>query len=148
MLELTRYIHLNPLRAGLIKSLNELDRHDYAGHSAMMGLRENDWQDTVYMLRRFGRRTAEARRHCRSFVSKGIAQGRRPELTGGALIRSVGGWTALKALRKAKLYTKGDERILGDSDFVQQTLDHADEQLEQNLRFARKATMSIALPAG
>ncbi len=109
LLELTRYIHLNPLRAGLVKSLTELDRYEYAGHSAIMGRRKNDWEDTDFILRRFGRRPTDARRHYRSFVSKGIEQGRRPELTGGGLIRSVGGWTALKALRKAKIYTKGEK---------------------------------------
>ena len=134
LLELTRYIHLNPLRSGLVKSLYELDRYEYAGHSTIMGRRDNDWQDTDFILRRFGRRPADARRHYRTFVAKGIKQGRRPELTGGGLIRSVGGWTALKALRKAKAYTKGDERILGDSDFVQQTLDNADEQLERKYK--------------
>ncbi len=131
LLELTRYIHLNPLRAGLVKSLRELDRYAFAGHGAIIGRRENDWQDTVYILRRFGRRLADAKRRYRNFVAKGIEQGRRPELTGGGLIRSVGGWTALKALRKAKVYAKGDERILGDSDFVQQALENADERLER-----------------
>ncbi len=130
LLELTRYIHLNPLRAGLVKSLNELDRYDFTGHCFILGRRENDWQDTEFILRRFGRRLADAKRNYREFVRKGVEQGRRPEFTGGGLIRSVGGWTALKALRKAKVYTKGDERILGDSDFVQQVLENADEQLE------------------
>jgi hypothetical protein len=125
---------LNPLRAGLVKSLDELDRYEYAGHSVIMGRRDNDWQDTAYILRRFGRRPVDAKRHYRTFVAKGIKQGHRPDFTGGGLIRSVGGWTALKALRKAKVYTKGDERILGDSDFVQQTLDNADEQLERKYK--------------
>jgi hypothetical protein len=44
--------------------------------------------------------------------------GRGPELTGGGLIRSMGGWTSVKALRSAKAYMKGDERILGDGDFL------------------------------
>ena len=50
--------------------------------------------------------------------------GKRPELTGGGLVRSAGGWSALKTLRKANVYIKGDERILGDSDFVEGTLKH------------------------
>ncbi len=134
LLELTRYIHLNPLRAGLVKNINELDRYGFAGHCAILGKCENDWQNTEFILRRFGRRRADAKRHYRDFVCKGIDQGRRPELTGGGLIRSVGGWTALKALRKAKVYTKGDERILGDSEFVQQVLENADEQLERKYK--------------
>jgi hypothetical protein len=102
LLEPTRYIHLNPLRTAAVKSLKELDRYAYAGHSTIMGRRDNDWQDTAFILRRFERRPADAKRHHRNFVAQGIEQGRRPELTGGGLIRSVAGWTALKALRKAK----------------------------------------------
>ncbi len=92
------------------------------------------YDDTEFILRRFGRRRANSKRHYRDFVCKGVEQGRRPELTGGGLIRSVGGWKALKALRKAKVYTKGDERILGDSEFVQQVLENADEQLERKYK--------------
>ena len=35
--ELVRYIHLNPLRAGLVQDLNQLDAHPYAGHATLMG---------------------------------------------------------------------------------------------------------------
>jgi len=44
-------------------------------------------------------------------------QGRRPDLVGGGLLRSHGGWASLKALRKAGAHQKGDERILGESTF-------------------------------
>jgi len=43
--------------------------------------------------------------------------GRRPELTGGSLIRSPGGWAEVKALRRAQTYMKGNEKILGDNDY-------------------------------
>lgn len=36
----------------------------------------------------------------------------------GGLIRSMGGWAAVKALRRDATYMKGDELILGDGDFV------------------------------
>ena len=38
-----------------------------------------------------------------------------------------GGWMAVKALRKAKVYMKGDERILCGSDFAEQVLVQAQE---------------------
>lgn len=37
LLELVRYIHLNPLRAGLAQSLHDLDQYRYCGHSVLMG---------------------------------------------------------------------------------------------------------------
>ena len=57
--------------------------------------------------------------------------GRRKELTGGGLIRSMGGWTVVKSMRKAKIFEKSDERILGDGDFVAHVLSVAEEQMEQ-----------------
>ena len=41
LLELIRYIHLNPLRAGLVKDLRELDKYPWTGHSAILGKRKN-----------------------------------------------------------------------------------------------------------
>jgi len=99
LLELVRYIHLNPLRAKQVSSLRQLDRYRYSGHSALMGNRPNDWQATDAVLRFFGRSVSQARRHYRHFVEQGVALGKRPELTGGGLIRSLGGWGALKAMR-------------------------------------------------
>ena len=54
------------------------------------------------------------------YVEKGIALGKRPELTGGGLIRSMGGWGQAKALRRTGTRLKSDERILGESGFVEQ----------------------------
>jgi hypothetical protein len=39
---------------------------------------------------------------------------------GGGLTRSMGGWAAVKSMRKANIFEKSDERILGDGDFVEQ----------------------------
>ena len=55
LLELTRYIHLNPLRAGLVKNLEELKRYPWAGHSVLMGVIKRDWQDRETILSFFGR---------------------------------------------------------------------------------------------
>jgi hypothetical protein len=138
LLELARYIHLNPLRAKLVNTLIELDRYPYSGHSVIMENCEKEWQDKGYILRRFGTQLSKAKLEYRSFVEDGIGQGRRLELIGGGLVRSAGGWAALKTLRKAKIYMKGDERILGDSDFVLQSLQKANEQLEQKYRIRSK----------
>lgn len=44
LLELVRYIHLNPLRAGLVSSIKQLEQYRYSGHSILVGKRKNDWQ--------------------------------------------------------------------------------------------------------
>jgi predicted transcriptional regulator len=47
------------------------------------------------------------------------------------LLKSFGGWTALKGFHKAGIRFKGDERILGDSDFVENVLKSAEEALAE-----------------
>jgi REP element-mobilizing transposase RayT len=130
LLELTRYIHLNPIRARIIKSLVELDSYPYTGHCCLMGEHPNNWQAREKVLAMFGRGVSVATRAYRAFIQEGVAAGRRPELTGGGLIRSSGGWSAVKAGRKAKAHMKSDERILGDGDFVQSVLDAQKEKLD------------------
>jgi hypothetical protein len=132
--ELVRYVHLNPLRAKLVRDVKALGNYPYGGHSAVLGNVKNDWQQVDDVLGLFGKRKSDARKAYVRFVSKGIAQGRRPELTGGGLVRSAGGWAALSALKGEAVRLKGDERILGDSDFVDAVLKAADEQLERRYR--------------
>jgi putative transposase len=84
-----------------------------------MGNRPNDWQATGAELRFFGKSVSRARRQYRHFAEQGICLGRRLELTGGGLIRSLGGWSTVKSMRRLREHVKSDERILGDSDFVQ-----------------------------
>jgi len=131
LLELIRYIHLNPLRARLVSDLNQLSKYSYAGHSVLMGKIKNDWQDIDSVLKMFHKKAGPARRKYSAFVKRGILKGKRLDLIGGGLIRSAGGWSAIKAQRKAKIYQKGDERILGDGDFVNQTLNAANEAMER-----------------
>ena len=124
-----RYILTNPLRAGLVGSMHQLDQYRYCGHSVLMGKINNNWQDTHYVLKLFGKRVLSARKRYREFVKKGVKKGRRSDLTGGGLIRSTGGWTTLKSYRRQKIHVKGDERILGDSDFVESVLEEQNERL-------------------
>ncbi len=96
LLELVRYIHLNPLRTGIGKELKELDKYPYCGHSVLMGKYKREWQDADYILRFYNSKNLTARRRYRKYVEKGIGDGRRPDLVGGGLVRSAGGWWWLK----------------------------------------------------
>ena len=128
--ELVRYIHLNPLRAELVASVAELERYPWSGHSVLLGKIENDWQDSDYVLNWFGSGQREARRNYRQFIKQGVNHGRRPELVGGGLIRSAGGWSAVKALRKSDMQAASDERILGSSEFVEQVIKESEKKLK------------------
>jgi len=134
LLELTRYIHLNPLRAGLVPDLEALGRYPWAGHSALTGQVERDWQDTNTIQGYFARRPKEAVRRYKAFVAEGISRGRRPELVGGGLIRSLGGWSQVLSLRRKGLRMAADDRVLGDGDFVEQIRSESAELEKETLR--------------
>jgi putative transposase len=89
------------------------------------------FKDVDYILNRFGGKIPKARRLYLEFVKKGVAPGPRADLTGGGLVRSAGGWSALKAMRQGESRMKGDERILGEGDFVATVLKAAQGNLDQ-----------------
>lgn len=113
LLELVRYIHLNLLRVGIVKNLSELNRSPWTGHSALVGKKKKGWQDTEYILSFFGNGPKGMKKYL-EFIQEGIPLGRRPELVGGGLIRSLGGWSAVLALRGRIERQIVDARILGD----------------------------------
>lgn len=131
--ELVRYIHLNPLRAGLVDTLTKLDRYKWCGHSVVMNHCENQWQDRRYALKWFGRKEAEAQKSYKEFVKKGIALGKREDLTGGGLIRSAGGWSVVKAMRHSGITEESDARILGSGAFVSKAIKQAAEKVKFQL---------------
>lgn len=132
--ELVRYIHLNPLRAGQVESLRALEHFPWCGHATVLGQRPQPWHDRRAVLAWFGasERTAVAR--YRAFVGEGIPLGRRPDLVGGGLVRSAGGWAAVRTRRHRKEPTLGDPRILGSGDFVAHLLHDAEAQQVAALR--------------
>ena len=134
--ELVRYIHLNLLRAGLVKDLQELGRSPWSGHSALIGETKREWQDTEYVLSFFGEGRKGIKKYL-EFIREGIPLGQRPDLVGGGLIRSLGGWSAVLALRGQREEQVADARILGDGDFVQGVLSEMDDFAKENLRLPR-----------
>ena len=119
LLELVRYLHLNPLRAKVVSGLPALERYPWTGHSALLGTVPRPWQDTGTILTQFGPTRRRARQAYRTFVQEGVAGQSRPELQGGGLVRSLGGWDAVRQLRRGREAYLGDERILGSSAFVE-----------------------------
>ncbi|MBT8340950.1 MAG: hypothetical protein HKP58_08035 [Desulfatitalea sp.] len=100
----------------------------------IMGQNKKQWQDADYILGFYDRKRLTARGCYRENIEKGIGDGRRPDLIGGGLVRSAGGWSVVKAKRKGLDRIKGDERILGDEAFVESVLKEAQEGLERKSR--------------
>jgi len=148
LLELTRYIHLNPLRAGLVKNMGELAKSDRSGHAIVMGVIDGSWQDRDSILAYFGNQRKRAIEKYERFVEEGVNKGRRPDLVGGGLVRSLGGWSQVLSSRRAGNKTFRDERILGSSDFAGAAIKEAEEREADTLRLKEKIPSLKTLAEG
>ncbi len=131
LLALVRYIHLNPVKAGLLKSLSQLDRYQWTGHSGLLGEHQPPWQSVDEILGLFAVQRNTARQRYREFVAEGLKVEQGPDLSGGGLIRSYGGWEGIQSMRREHELRVGDERILGDSHFVEQSLKEDELRLKE-----------------
>ena len=111
LLELVRYIHLNPLRVGLVSDLAALDHYPWSGHAVMMGNCQLEGHTTTEVLGHYGKSLSRARQNYRQFVEDGIPVGRREKFTGGGLMRS--------RQEDSDNLESFDERILGSGEFVE-----------------------------
>lgn len=134
LLELTRYIHLNPLRAGIVNDVKGLRGYEWCGHSTIMGIVKRPWQDRDTILSYFGNRSEVAMEKYEQFVEDGVKVGDRPDLVGGGLIRSLGGWSQVLSLKRAGSKIFSDERILGSSNFVKTVIEDAEKKEKETLR--------------
>jgi putative transposase len=96
--ELIRYIHLNPVRAGIVREPKD---YPWSGHRAYLGLETIPWLTTDWVLLQFSGRLSMARRAYERFVSEGKGGGRREEYYSGS---------------------GSDSRILGDDTFIKEVL--------------------------
>jgi REP-associated tyrosine transposase len=138
LLELTRYIHLNPIRAGIVKDMEELAPFPWTGHSALMGRVKRPWQSEKAILAYFGKRKEDAIANYEDYLREGIGLGKRPDLVGGGLIRSLGGWSQVLSLRRKGERIASDERVLGSGEFVEKVLSEAEDKEKDTLRWRRK----------
>lgn len=139
--ELVAYIHLNPLRAGLVKDMGELAGFPWSGHRALLGKKSVPWQAVSETLSHFGPKVHAARREYLDFLAN--HKDMRPgALSGGGLIRSRGGiWEVMKHKDDREVF---DSRILGEGDFVETSLRRGFEDVtaERPIRMTLEEAMS------
>ncbi len=123
LLELIRYIHLNPLRAGIIEKVQELADYRWTGHAGVLGKHRQNWHDTDATLKFFGNSNFTALNHYQRFISCDKPEGNRQNLSGGGLIRSAGGWEEIVRARQEHRLCIGDERILRQDEFVKKAIE-------------------------
>ncbi len=138
LLALVRYIHLNPARAHIVKTMEELGRYPWSGHRALIGKTKYPWMDTETVLTQFGDKKKRAVEEYRRFVREEFSAKRNPELTGGGLVRSQGGWSRVLALQRKGQKHESDERILGSGDFVHTILKEVEERQLRQTKLRRQ----------
>lgn len=100
LFQLVRYIHLNPVRAAMVK---DPEKYLWSGHRAYLGKEFLPWLTTDWMLSQFGKSVSQAQSRYKSFVLNEIGATRRVEFHSGG----------------------EDSRILGDDNFVDKCLSDA-----------------------
>jgi hypothetical protein len=132
LLELIRYIHLNPIRAELVNNLKELDRYPWSGHAVLMGNRKMDGQVLEEVFQRFGQNVFSAREKYRQFIGDGLTTGHRDDLVGGGLKRRRG-------IKNDSAHRDHfDPRVLGSRVFI--------DNLLRNKMLREKINISLPLP--
>jgi len=144
LLELVRYIHLNPVRSLLPVTIDSLDRYPWTGHATLLGKRHFAAQDTDFVLRHFDRTVGKARHAYRLFVREGAQGAKIPDLEGGGLHRSSAGWRLMPKLSSGRERWASDERILGSSDFVREVIARANDELPLDGKFNKDPAVLIS----
>jgi len=104
LLELVRYIHLNPVRAEMV---NDPAEYPWSSHRAYCGNESIPWLTTELALGCLSENASNARLKFNEFVTAGIAEGHRNEFHGGS---------------------ETDSRLLGDDTFAERVLDEAEKK--------------------
>lgn len=76
LLELVRYIHLNPVRA---KMVGLPDEYPWSGHRALLGKEVFSWYVTDYVLSLFDNDFTKASKMYDDLIYDGLSEGTRPE---------------------------------------------------------------------
>lgn len=98
LLALVRYIHLNPVRAKMVR---QPSAYPWSGHRCYLGKEALPWLHTEWVLSQFGKRINTCHQRYKEFVRAGHGEGYREEFHGGG----------------------EDHRVLGNDRFVEKVLE-------------------------
>lgn len=128
-----RYVHLNPVKAGLVAGVEALAEYPWAGHGALMGRSEVPFQDIDTVLALLGTTRSADRGRIRRWMESGL---------GGEPDRDRLFWADDVANGSSRLgpsdqgagNDSGDPRILGSPRFADSVLKRADMIMERRMQ--------------
>lgn len=134
--ELVRYINLNPLRAGMVNSIEQLKEYTWCGHGFLMGYSNalgKTFQKREECLRRFGENEGEALKSYIDFLIQSC--GGKPEIAG-----------QLSKVEATEISgsCKGWPAVIGDPEFVTKIMNKYKDIIHRN---HRKADYPLILEA-
>jgi len=109
LLELVRYIHLNPIRAGLVSDPGE---YPWSSHTAYCHVESIPWLTTEWVLSQFSEMKKQAINGYRTFLMDGMKEGHRVEFHRG---------------------TGEDSRVFGNDTFIEKVLGRAERNVRRIL---------------
>jgi len=109
LIQLVRYIHSNPVRAGMVTSC---DAYRWSSHLTYLGRDVIPWLFTDWVLGQFSEDREKARQRYAEFVRQGEKEEHRPEFSRGSC----------------------EGRLLGDDHFIKKALIQAEEKIRENFR--------------
>ena len=132
--ELIRYVHLNPLRAGIVGSVDALTEYPWSGHRGLMGGGAEPWHSIDETLSRFGKTRIAARAAYLAWLREGIGrngEGWKPE---AEIPGEQGG--------SGEADPAIDGRVAGDAEFVRAAISRANaERCLKNEMFRKRPSL-------
>jgi len=121
-LTLVKYIHLNPLKANIVKSLDELEMFPWAGHQAQVGRADFDWQQVNAVLKAFSDNRNQAIKKYRYFMSTNLSEKEELEMKRGRMANLRNNKWELSSTLTSKQIQRANELILGDEYFIRKVI--------------------------
>lgn len=132
-LELVRYIHLNPLRSGIINTRDGIGRYIWSGHAGIMNKGMFAWQNTTSVLRHFN---GNQENRMQNYLKYLLDDDMKTEVNydeGNHLIGSSGLLSMASAIEKRKTISN-HHRILGNRNFAEEVLDKIADNRGSSIR--------------
>lgn len=132
-LELVRYIHLNPLRSGIVNTRDGIDRYIWSGHAGIMNKGLFAWQNTTSVLRHFNGNQETRLQNYLKYLFDNDTKTEVNYDEGNYLLGSSGLLSMESASAKRK--TIGNHhRILGNRNFAKEVLDRITDNRGSSIR--------------
>ncbi len=136
LLKLIRYIHLNPLQAGIVTSLEELERYPWTGHIGILFKGLYPWQASEEVLDLLSGHRDEKITQYIKFIKEdeSVPVVSDSELTEGSYLLGSKGLLSLEEAREQKIANHTQHRILGDINFARHIYSRIKDQQGSFLR--------------